>query len=408
MPRNITELRESIRNEQALLDAQRAANRALLDDGSATAEQIDAAMAETRRIDARIRVMQDELQAEEGRHSAGMQTPAAGSAYTDRRSEILRSNEYARAFAWAVQNGINRKNGRGHQEAAILYNALTETGGSPTGSDGGFLVPEDVQNQIIEKVRALNPLSELFGVETVTAPTGWRVVDTAPTKGLVPVDEMGQIDDDDDQPLFAKVPYSVSKKALILPVSNELAADNVANLFGYLSGWFAKKLVITENAMLITALKTLTATSINSDPLKGIKAALNKGLDPAISAISTIILNQTAFDVLDGLTDGQDRPLLQPNPTDETAYRIKGREVHMVSDAQMPNITGSPSTADIFIGAPAQFATLFRCGNFELASTDIGGSAWRTDSTELRGIVRNGVSKFDEAAMVRRNVNVPA
>lgn len=405
--RNLTELRERIRNEQNNLDALRARNRALADDRTADAKTIENALEETRALDARIRVMQDDLRAEEAREREGSfsrETPVLG----NRRSEILKSNEYARAFAFAIQNGLNRKNARGVEQAKILFDAMTEGGGSPAGADGGFLVPEDVQNQIIEKMRELKPLSDLFSVETVTAPTGWRVVDTAPTKGLVPVDEMGQIDDDDDQPVFAKVTYAVSKKALILPVSNELATDNVANLFGYLSGWFAKKLVITENAMLIAALKTLTATSINSDPLKGIKTALNKGLDPAISAIAQVILNQTAFDVLDGLTDGNDRPLLQPNPTDETAYRIKDRAVTMVSDAQMPNISGSPDTADIFIGAPAQFATLFRCGNFELASTDVGGNAWRTDSTELRGIVRNCVSKFDEDAMVRRNVNAPA
>ena len=35
-----------------------------------------------------------------------------------------------------------------------------------------------------------------------------------------------------------------------------------------------------------------------------------------------------------------------------------------------------------------------------------GGDAWRTDSTELRGIARLGVTKFDAEAMVRRSLNV--
>ena len=56
---------------------------------------------------------------------------------------------------------------------------------------------------------------------------------------------------------------------------------------------------------------------------------------------------------------------------------------------------------------PTRYSKI-RCGAFELASTDVGGSAWRTDSTEIRGIARLGVSKFDEYAMVRRTVNVPA
>ena len=406
MARDITALRERIRDMQNELDNQRAENRRLAASDTATAQEIDAAMEATRRIEARVRIMQDDLNAEEAHQREALQGRPANTTDNGRR-ELLASREYARAFAFAIRNGLNRKNGRRHEETKILFDALTEG----TGADGGFLVPEDIDHQIRELKRALNPLAPLFNEETVSAPTGWRVVDTAPSKGLVDVEEMGQIDDDDDQPVFAKVSYTTSKKALILPVSNELLNDNVANLFAYISRWYAKKLVITENQMLIAAVRTLTATSINSDPLGGIKKALNVGLDPAISAAATIICNQTGLDVLDQVLDGNDRPMLQPDPTNSTILRIKGRPVHPVSDACMGNIAGTspaPDTSDIFIGDGKEFATLFRCGGYELASTDVGGSAWRTDSTEFRGIVRLGVTKFDASAMVRRSVNVPA
>ena len=82
-----------------------------------------------------------------------------------------------------------------------------------------------------------------------------------------------------------------------------------------------------------------------------------------------------------------------------------------MSDATLANATsGSGQTAttkaDLFIGDGKEFATLFRCGGFELASTDIGGNAWKSDSTEVRGIVRLGVTKFDTGAMVRRTIEV--
>ena len=350
-----------------------------------------------------------EKAAQEG---SGLQQ-AGGAQERGNLHDMLSSNEYARAFAYAIQNGITRKTGRENERVKVLFDALTESGGTPTGTDGGFLVPEDIDHSIRELRRSLDPLANFFNEETVTAPTGWRVRDTAPTKGLVDVDEMGEIDDDDDQPAFAKVSYSCTKKALILPVSNELASDNVANLFAYISRWFAKKLVITENAMLITALRSLAAASIASDPVAGLKTALNKGLDPAISSLASIICNQTAYDMLDQLTDEMGRGLLQPDPTQPTAHRFKGRALHAVSDATMGNVTsGSGQTAttttDLFIGDGKEFATLFRCGSYEVASTDIGGSAWRTDSTEVRGIVRLGVTKFDTAAMVRRSLSVTA
>ena len=41
-----------------------------------------------------------------------------------------------------------------------------------------------------------------------------------------------------------------------------------------------------------------------------------------------------------------------------------------------------------------------------MASTDVGGNAWATDSTEVRGIARLAVSKFDTSAAVRRQLTL--
>ena len=318
---------------------------------------------------------------------------------------MLASNEYARAFAYAIRNGITRKNGRGNEKVQILFDALSEGGGSPTGTDGGFLVPEDMDHQIHELRRELSPLASLFTEESVTAPTGWRVIDTAPTTGMTKVDEMGTIPKD-DQPAFGKVSYSLDKYGLIVPVSNELLSDEVANLMGYLARWFAKKQVITENNLLITALKTLAASALVSGsvtPDGAIKTILNKTLDPAISARAIIITNQTGFDALDQLVDEMGRGLLQPDPTNATEKKIYNRRVVPVSDAQLPNTTGKP---EFFIGDAKEFATLFTKKGLELSSTDIGGDAWAKDMTEVRGISRMCVRKFDANAMVRRQLTL--
>lgn len=406
---------QEIMNQISTLGGQiRQANAKLAQDAansSVSTSELEKQQAAIADMNKRMAALQASYNAMKDSQVPGL-TPVADTPEQPRElRDMLRSNEYARAFAYAIQNGIGRKNGRGNEKVKILFDALTEGGGNPVGTDGGFLVPEDIDHTILEVKRSLDPLSALFNEETVTAPTGWRVMDAAPDTGLVDVDEMGQIDDDDDQPAFVKVPYSCSKKALILPVSNELASDNVANLFAYLGRWFAKKLVITENIMLITALQTLTAVSIATDPLKGVKKALNKDLDPAISAGANVIMNVDAFDVLDQLMDGNERPLLQPDPVNATIMRIKGRPIHSVSRRTLANVTtgsgaSAVTTSDLFIGDGKEFATLFRCGAFELSSTDIGGNAWRTDSTELRGIARLGVSKFDAEAMVRRQLTI--
>ncbi len=315
------------------------------------------------------------------------------------------SNEYARAFCYAIRNGISPRKGRADEHCKILYDAMTEGGGDPAGEDGGFLVPVDIDNTIRELRRELNPLAELFSTETVTAPTGWRVIDTAPTSAMPSIDEMGTVANNSDQPLFAKVTYALVKYGLRIPISNELMNDEAANLMAYLGRWFAKKLVLTENSLLITALGTpstaLTSGTITPDG--AIKTILNKTLDPAISNSAVIITNQTGFDALDQLVDLNGRGLLQPDPTNATLYRMFGRRVVAVSSAQLPNTSNKP---EFFIGDFKEFATLFRKKGLEVASTDIGGSAWATDSTEVRGIARLAVTKFDAGAAVRRQLTL--
>ena len=375
--------------------------------GSATMDQLNAAQAEIEELRGKQKALMTAYEIEKQAQAGQVQPMGAPTEQPKNVRDMLKSNEYARAFAYALKHGITPRNAAvvGGDRVKVLMDALTEGGGDPVGEDGGFLVPEDIDHTIREQRRELKPLADLFSEEEVTAPTGWRVMDTQPAKGLVAVDEMGSISTTDDQPLFAKVTYTCAKKALILPVSNELMSDNVANLFDYIGRWFAKKLVITENSLLITALRTLTATSISANnELKALKTARNVTIDPALADLGTWLMNQSAFDALDQLLDNNDRPLLQPDPTAATVYRLLGLPVRKVSNANL----GAPTTnkSDIFFGYGKEFATLFRVQGFQLDSTTIGGDAWRKDSTEIRGITRLGVSVFDTAAMARLQLSL--
>ena len=400
---------QEIMNQISTLGAQiKAANMKLAQDAGNPTVAMDEIQKQQNAI-ADMNARMSALQASYDALKTGAQqnlAPVPGSTEKPRSlKDMLASNEYARAFAYAIRNGISRKNGRGNENVRILFDALSEGGGDPVGTDGGFLVPEDIDNQIRELRRDLAPLAGLFNEEDVTAPTGWRVIDTAPTTGMTAVDELGAIPSD-DQPAFAKVTYALGKYGLIVPVSNELVNDEVANLFGYLARWFAKKQVLTENGLLIGALKTLTASALTSGtitPDSAIKTILNKTLDPAISAGAVIMTNQSGFDALDQLTDDMGRGLLQPDPTNATLFRMFGRRVIAVSDAQLPNTSSKP---EFFIGDMKEFATLFRKAGLEVASTDIGGNAWAKDLTEVRGIARMCVSKFDTSAVVRRQLTL--
>ena len=397
-----------IMNQITTLGGQiKAANQKLaMDAGNPTVsmDEINRQQGAIADMTARMSALQASYDALKNGQQAGLQ-PAATPAQPKSRREIRKSNEYVQAFCYALRNGLNPRNSFGNEKTRILYDALSEGGGDPVGTDGGFLVPEDIDNSIRELRRELNPLAPLFSEETVTAPTGWRVIDTAPTSGFTAVDEMGTVPSD-DQPAFAKVSYSLAKYGLILPISNELIKDEDANLMAYISRWYAKKLVLTENTILLTLLKTLTPSAMTSGtitPEGAIKTILNKTLDPAISASAVILTNQSGFDALDQLTDDMGRGLLQPDPTNATQLRIFGRRIVPVSDAQLPNTSNKP---EFFIGDFREFATLFRKEGFEMATTGVGGNAWAKDMTEVRGIVRLAASKFDVNAVVRRQLTL--
>lgn len=379
-----------------IVDRMKAADKA----GDQTA--FDAAQAELAPISAEIARVKVLMQAEESSTPEPQNLATAQGA----AGAPVNSSECIHAFCECVRAGAAGDRTRYLQNADIVHRAVKNEGmteGTP--ADGGLIVPSDIQTMIREQMRALNPLSELFTVETVSTNTGSRVRDTAPTNGFTKVAEMGTISKD-DKPAFAKVEYKVEDYALIVPVSNDLLSDTDQNLLAYLSRWLGKKAVITENKLLLTLLTALdgSAASITeSGALKAIKKLVNTTLDPIFGVSATFLTNQSGFNFLDSLEDGNGRPLLQVNPADHTQYMVGGRAVHVVSDAVLPNNT----TAPLYVGDFKSFGTLFRRQAMEIASTNVGGNAWNTNSTEVRAITRLDAKQFDAAAVAAGKITLP-
>ena len=364
---------------------------------------------------ARLNALQAAYNAQLGEDAGNLQ-PAGDHAQERTRSELLKSREYARAFAHAIRTGARPGHDMSAAQHKILYDALTIGGGGTPGEDGGFLVPEEIDHAIHEYSRAVMPLADLLGQMTVNSNSGWFPVATNPSKGMTKMgSEVTQITTS-EQPEFKRVSYVLSTYADWLPISNELASDEVSNLFGYISNFYARKYVLTRNELALAALDKLTAGAIKKtdDALALLKTALNVELDPEISVLSTILTNQSGFNYLDSLKDDNGRPLLMPDPTQNTGYLFKGRPVKVASNAVLPNRTVTDTGATkgdyypIYVGTFEQSATLFTRQALELASTDVGGSAFRTNSIEVRGIARLDCQIFDAAAAVKKEIFIPA
>lgn len=381
---------------KAIVDRMKAADKA----GDQTA--FDAAQAELAPISAEITRVKALMQAEEN----ATPEPQNPSPSQGAPGAPVNSIECIHAFCECVRAGAAGDRTRYLQNADIVHRAVKNEGmteGTP--ADGGLIVPSDIQTMIREQMRALNPLSELFTVETVSTNTGSRVRDTAPTNGFTKVAEMGTISKD-DKPAFTKVEFTVEDYALIVPVSNDLLNDTDQNLLAYLSRWLGKKAVITENKLLLTLLTALdgaAASITETGALKTIKKLVNTSLDPIFGVSASFLTNQSGFNFLDSLEDGNGRPLLQVNPADRTQYMVGGRAVHVVSDAVLPNKT----TAPLYVGDFKSFGTLFRRQAMEIASTNVGGNAWNTNSTEVRAITRLAVAKFDDKAVAAGKITLP-
>lgn len=332
-------------------------------------------------------------------------------------SDILKSNEYTTAFFKAFASSMTPKDFKksGTPEGMdVLMKALTETGGTPTGADGGFLLPTEFNNMIVERKRQFLDLSQYVNVENVQAFSGWRAVEktaaatpftTFANNSVVPASE---------QPAFEKVIYQVADYGGLLPVGNDLLEDTAVNIMAYLSKWFGKKVVLTNNSLILNILNALTAipadTATPKTALDTVKHVLNVVLDPDISVNATIFANQDGFDFLDQIKDGMNRPLLQPDPTNDTAYKIKGRSVALLSNRLLPSTKGTETTPKdhtrIIVGDASEAMTLFARSGLEMVSTNIGGGAFENNNTVVRGIMRADCKQTDDGAVTAIDVTL--
>ena len=274
---------------------------------------------------------------------------------------------------------------------------MNEGGTNPAIPDGdsGIVVPKDIQTQINALMRDWNDLSPYVTVENITALSGSRVLETdADMTPFADMDEYGTVPETDN-PKFTPVNYKVKKRAGYLPLTNELLADNDANLIGYVTNWIARKAAHTRNVHILALLQTLTPTALAN--LAAINKALNVTLDPAISRTAVLLTNQDGWDWLDNQVDGNGRPILKDDFTQPGRKMYKGRPIAVVANRNLPTAAGK---APLFIGNLKQFMVLFNRRYFELASTREGGDAWRRDTTELRTIMRDDYVKWDAAAAV--------
>lgn len=339
--------------------------------------------------------------------------PIGGEAETQQVRDLRASNAYRDQFFSALRVGATPQSIQDGRHSAerykLLMDALTETGGVPAGAEGGLLLPTDFDTMIREYRRLAVDLSPYVTVEPVTTLSGWRAMEVGPAAlpfaeiFETPVPPQTERLAEMESPTFTRVTYTVRDFGGYLPIANNLLSDTPASIMQYLSRWIGRKTSLTNTSLILALVNALGVTAVaqKAKTFDAIKTALNVTLDPAISVSASIFCNQSGFDIMDNIVDGTGRPFLQDDPTNATRKLYKGRPIVVVPSAQWANLGGPPAThTRIAVGDARELVMLFDRQPGELATTLVGGSAWRNNNTEVRYIMRLDAEQVDAASVV--------
>lgn len=285
------------------------------------------------------------------------------------------------------------------EEKAFLNIAGTPGQVEATPAKGGYLVPEEQINQLLELRRAYTQLKGYTNVQIALSNAGKQPTVGAETGTLTAFDELNEIHQGDID--FSQLSYEIADYGDIIPVSNTLLQDTDLNLMGIIGQRFARKAVNTENAQILAKLAAITDSPTAISTYKGITKALNVTLDPAFYANAKIFTNQDGFEWMSELEDAQNRPLLVPDVAAPDTYRFRGKEVVVISNSILETSETGTGTvtrkAPMYIGSMSDFLAFFERKGVEVAVS--GEAGFTKNATLIRAIERFDTVVADSAAM---------
>ncbi|WP_196602157.1 phage major capsid protein [Pectinatus frisingensis] len=296
-------------------------------------------------------------------------------------------------------------------EEKSVADKIVNAAGTPgqvgaTPAKGGYLIPTEQFAQLLEFRRAYTALKSFCTIRTAGSRNGQQPTIGEEDGTLTNFEELNDIAQSDLD--FAQIKYAVKDYGDIIPIANQLLEDADIDLMSIIGQRFARKAINTENAQILAIINALTAT-VPTTGYKSIQTALNKTLDPAISSGATIFTNQTGYDYLDNLTDGNKRPLLTASLADPTQYLFKGRRIVMLKDTLLANdttTTAGKTLAPFVVGSMSDLIHFFDRAGVEIAvSTEAG---FTKNATFVRAIERFDVQEVDSEAMTYLKIDVGA
>lgn len=254
------------------------------------------------------------------------------------------SAEYKRSF-W---NAMRTRAGEGLDP--VVKNAL-QIG---TDTEGGYLVPDEFERNLVEALEEENIFRRLANV--ITTSSGDRKIPVVASKGTASwIDEEGAIPESDDS--FGQVSIGAYKLGTLIKVSEELLNDSVFNLESYISREFARRignkeeesffggdgsgkptgiLAATGGAQL--GVTTAGATAITLDEVLD----LFYSLKAPYRNKAVFVMNDSTVKAIRKLKDSQGQYLWQPSIQAGTPDTILNRPLY--TSAYFPAIAAAAKT----------------------------------------------------------------
>lgn len=258
---------------------------------------------------------------------------------------------YEDAFSNYLRRGIS---GLSNDERMMMLEKRAQ--GTAPGSAGGYTVPTDMANRIIEAMKQYGGLVNVANVMTTAsgAPIDFPGNDDTGNIGAI-LAENTQVSEGDTT-FTSKTLGAHKYTSNIIRVSLELLQDNEVNLENYLVQMLGKRIGRAESAHFCVGdgssePEGITIGATNQTTAAGATAItyadmldLEHAVDPAYreGGVGTFVFNDGTLKILKGLVDGEGRPLWLPAVAESAPATILGRRYQI--DQGMPDIgTGNVS-----------------------------------------------------------------
>lgn len=223
-----------------------------------------------------------------------------------------------------------------------------------TDTEGGFLVPDEFENTLVQGLTEENVIREHAHVFTTSS--GVHKIPVVSTKGTASwVDEEGAIPESDDA--FGQQLIGAHKVATLIKVSEELLNDSAFDLEGYFRTEFGRRIGSKEEEAFCTGNGIGKPTGIFDDTA-GAQTGVTAGSATAITADEVIdlfyslkapyrrnaiwLLNDSTVRAIRKLKDGQGQYLWQPAIRDSAFDTILGKRIF--TSPYVPEIAAGKKT----------------------------------------------------------------